>query len=41
MEAVGEGHHVGGEEEGEGGEAVGGVVGLKIQSPQLSSWMLN
>lgn len=37
MEAVGEGHHVAGEEEGGGGEAVEGVVGLKSQSPQLSS----
>ena len=41
MEAVGEALHVAGEEEGGGGEAVGGVDGLKSQSPQLNSWTLN
>ena len=41
VEAVGEALHVAGEEEGGGGEAVGGVDGLKSQSPQLNSWMLN
>ena len=41
MEAVGGALHVAGEEEGGGGEAVGGVDGLKSQSPQLNSWTLN